>query len=107
MGDYDFGLNYLFKGLIIAGVAGTVLAGTAAYFGGRHSANKREVMKEMIWLADHNAVYGNKNGQLDLEEKLGVIKDLKAHYKADQTISFEDAKKYISLYNNSTISIDK
>jgi hypothetical protein len=109
MGMDGFGdfIEKSIKTAVWTGVTLVVLAGGVAYFSGRNSYSKKETINKMEWLADHNSIYGNKNGKFDLEEKLGIIKDIKATYKPDQKISLADAKKYLSLYDNCNITLNK
>jgi hypothetical protein len=99
----------MFKGLtgalITIGAVGTILIGGTAYVVDKTYSSKKSTRNNMEWIADHNAVYGNRNGNYDLEERIGILKDLGkiSEYAPEQQIKIEDAKTYIKLYDKCTI----
>jgi hypothetical protein len=96
----------MIKTIIITGGIITVSLGTAAYLGSKYYSNRQEIKHKMEWIADHNAIYGNKNGKLDLEEMIGIFKDInKTDYIPGNNITTADAKKYIQVYDKCTVDL--
>ena len=70
MNDTQIEGDNSFKELISRGILIVVTVAMSTYGTTRSYHNTREIKTRMEWFADHNAVYGNKNSKLDLEEKI-------------------------------------
>lgn len=81
-----------------------VVVGLSTYGTVKSYSNRQEARHQMEWIADHHAIYGNRNGTFDLEEKLGVLKDLNIKNRNDVDISIREAKQYRKLYSNSVVT---
>jgi len=98
------GLRNYYISIRVAGALGIAALGVGGFAIGKSIVDKQRIMNQMEWLADHNTWYGNHNGRFDLVEEFGILQDLKAGYSPNKNININDAKRYIELYKNSTIS---
>ncbi len=87
--------------IVAVGVIG-VIGGYALSSRNTPKAEQKAVINQATWIADHHELYGNKNGVLDLDEQIGISKEVNNNQLVND-LDYTTAKAYVDLYKNSTV----